>query len=202
MEPRITSFAPLAQVPSATLNTLQDRVEALVPGGVNNNLAATVANGDGRIWVANSIINTGTLRAIDNVVAPASWYDRWVWGTVLWFPAANERPGEAFDFELNTPAIVAPPLTFAGYLGTGGLDAAGNPPSAGNPPTNAAGPPRSYAIPVPYPPLVGAGWPVPAGYAWLYCDAATGLWLELYNDTGSNLLCALVLHSSGDLGKR
>lgn len=181
---RLTTFASLTQVPSATLNGMQDRAQSMQAANSNNDYAITTATGinlggEGLYWQGS--VTNGQLKLIDNT---NDYRDRLVHGYTRLLSASNVRVGQASDINLNQNVTAlsgyddSPVEEWDGYTGTGAYSNAGTGAavSNGNPPVNGAGAFRSYALTIA---VIGGTDEVR-----LYCDPGTG-YLYLYNPNAS-----------------
>lgn len=180
------------QVPSATLNAMQDEQTGLIHANQNNGLSTAVGM-DGRVWTAATDLADATERLIDDSI---NWRDRLVDLSYLRFASGGaDLPGGASDY--NFPYAFTAGASGWYYLGSGAYSAAGGAVSSGTPPTfgPVPGPLTAYAIRLEAP---GPGTGV-----WLYCKGAdaTGK-LYLYNDLGGGaiLRAFLSFRGSGALG--
>lgn len=189
---RTTTFAALMQVPSATLNAMQDEQTGLIHANQNNGFSAALGE-DGRVWQAAANLADATERLIDDSI---NWRDRLVELEYLRFAAGGaDLPGGASDYNFPYAFIAGAQGTY--YLGSGAYSAAGGAISSGTPPAYGPlpGPVTGYAI------LLEV--PGPGTGVWLYCKAAdaTGK-LYLYNDLGGGAVFSGFLRwrGSGPLG--
>jgi len=185
---RLTTFTTNSQVPSATLNAMQDRARGQrlaseAATGELSGMAAVTGAGAGsetRFYAtpAGGWANAN-LTLIDDTI---DWRDRYLHVRWVDLTAANVRAGQANDYLNN--GTLAYGLA-QGYTGTGGYDAGGAAPTAGNPPVSAAG---KWYVQI-------------AATLFLYVDPAN-FKLYVYNNTGAVLHATLWVEATPDLVKR
>lgn len=186
---RLTTFTTNSQVPSTTLNALQDRARgqrlaSAAATGELSGMAAVTGGGAGteaRFYATPSGgFPDADITLIDDSI---DWRDRYIKNGWDNFGAANVRAGQANDYTYDG-TLVAHAIT-SGYTGTGGLDAGGSAPSAGNPPVSASG---KFRIQL-------------QTSLWLYALPSDGK-LYLYNATGAAVHGVLWVEATPDLAKR
>jgi hypothetical protein len=192
---RIVTATPLADLPSATFNALQDRALAARAATDNNDLGAMAQDTDGVIWAAITDLAAGTTRLLDKT--SFDWRDReirgdWVTGVI----GGGDFPGGATDYAFNTSAYdAAGSGRLRGYTGTGAVShlTTGAAVSNGNPPLNGAGAFRSYTV--------WLGNPGVVNDVRLWVDPSNGR-LNVYNASGGAVQLLLWIEASGKTGKR
>lgn len=178
---RITSFSPGVQVPSATLNSIQDQAMSMSLANKNNGMSLTAQGLDSRLWLANSGISNGTILTLDT---SQDWHDRAVPFVVyqdLGDPAG--QPGGADDAIWGNNGLGSPgAMAFQwGFLGKGAQKSGGGQVATASPPVPAFG--TSWAIRLA---TTGSG-------IWLYVDTLDGSnpnSLKLYNNSGGTITMA------------
>lgn len=207
---KVTDFAALSQVPSATLDAMQERsliaacfysVGAGVPGPdpapsdavdpANPSREQTGPGGQQRLWLHNSTLLTGSKMMV--LDASVDWRDRLIW--LPFFHVAtslNDIPGGSNDDDMPSSARNAEWTGGAAwYSGTGALASGSVNPSDGNPP--ATGYARALLDPGTF----------ATDNLVLYVEGASPYRLCVYNQTGGAARALLaLLCATAPLGKR
>ena len=206
---RITSFSAGVQVPSATLNGMQDRAMSLVLANTGNDFSVPVG-GDGLFWQASSPITAGSTQVL---VDGGDWHDRIVWGWCIQnTKAANSeggtspasaglsRIGQSLDYNFDYAYInslasnaASKGYPFYGYLGKGGYSTtsgSGTPVSSGNPPTRGSSGVTSWFVNL-----------ATNTNLCLFVDPSSYK-LYLYNNTGFDCQPTVIMNFTAATGKR
>lgn len=188
---RVGTFAAGGQVPSATLNGMQDRASSVLPANVNNDLSTFVGGDDGLHWQATANLGNGALIQLDS----GDWHDRYITGECYLSQVSTGRIGAANDYGLD--ALAAGGTIFfriSGYLGKGARSniTTGALVSAGVPPVRGSG--------------AFTSWVVNAGATDLafciFTDPSTGALYAYNNTAGATIYPVLFLRAFGVSGKR
>ena len=185
---RVTNFSTGSTIPAATLDEMQDEQLGLIPANGTGGAVPAYAGADGRIWQSpDAGVASGTLLVID---ASVDWRSRELWGVFQHLTAADQRIGQANDWQLNDPTQGIATRHFTGPTGTGAQQAGGTAPANGEPPaigTVTGG--ISYA-------LVVDEESSSTDRVFLYADPSTGV-LSLYNASASALHAILRVFGAG-----
>lgn len=211
MAKRYTSFSAGVQVPSATLNGMQDQTMSilLANGSAGNNFIVPLGS-DGILWQSGAVLTTSGGTQIANVDGN-DWHDRLVWGWCVQNTSAasgegggsvgTSRVGQGLDYNLDFVHIAAlgsgaatKPYFFWGYLGKGGWSStsgSGTAVSAGNPPTRGTSGVTSWFV----------NLSSSDGGLCLFVDPSTYK-LYLYNNTSSTIQPTIRLQFTAATGLR
>jgi hypothetical protein len=195
---RVATYAVLDDIPSADLNTWQDRT-----AGVFGHTSSGATNGFDGLEGADTVAFQLTVphSTVVTIQASEDWRDRVLLKGAVSFPtAANQLVGGAADYLLNEPSTG--PLVHHlanGYTGRGGNSNVGSGAlvSPGNPPLNATGAFPSWAIRLTTHLDVGVTVQGP----WVFAHYTSGV-LQVYQSTGIAVRIVGSLTFSGATGLR